>query len=118
MNEFFNPVMFPMLYPTLFPYGIGGFEDRQRQVPISFENHVKHMLALNDRRFQEHYSFMFVAFNILQQRKLLLHTSLRVNRKNFSNWAQRFADVSLDAIQALGERSLGGSHPIAETNDE
>ena len=54
--------MFPMLYPTLFPYGIGGFEDRRKLVPIGFENHIRHMLALDDRRFQEHYSFMFVAF--------------------------------------------------------
>jgi len=73
VNEFFNPVTFPMLYPTLFPYGIGGFEDSRREVLIGFENHVKHMLALNDRRFQEHYSFMFVAFNVIQRRRLLLH---------------------------------------------
>ena len=44
MNEFFNPSIFPMLYPTLFPYGIGGFDDRRRLVPIGLENHVKHML--------------------------------------------------------------------------
>ena len=118
VNEFFNPNMFPMLYPTLFPYGIGGFEDRSRQVLIGFENHVKHVLALNDRRFQEHYSFMFVAFNIIQRRKLLLHTSLRVNRKNFSDWAQKFVNVSIDTMQALAERSLGGSQPMATTNDE
>lgn len=118
VNEFFNPVMFPMLYPTLFPYGIGGFEDSRRAVLIGFENHVKHMLALNDRRFQEHYSFMFVAFNVIQRRRLLLHTSLRVKRKNFDNWARMFADVSVDAIHALAERASGGSHPTAETDDE
>ena len=27
VNEFFNVELFPMIYPTLFPYGIGGFED-------------------------------------------------------------------------------------------
>ncbi|KAF9781684.1 hypothetical protein BJ322DRAFT_1010678, partial [Thelephora terrestris] len=43
VNEFFDPSMFPMLYPTLFPYGIGGFEDRRRLVPIGLENHVKHV---------------------------------------------------------------------------
>ena len=79
VNEFFNPVMFPMLYPTLFPYGIGGFEDRSRVVPIGLENHVKHMLALADKHFQQHYSFMFVAFDVLQRCKLLLYTSLWVN---------------------------------------
>ena len=30
VNEFFNPEMFPMIYPTLFPYGIGGFENQNR----------------------------------------------------------------------------------------
>lgn len=27
VNEFFNPELFLMIYPALFPYGIGGFED-------------------------------------------------------------------------------------------
>ena len=27
-----------------FSYGIGGFDDRRRLVPIGLENHVKHML--------------------------------------------------------------------------
>lgn len=118
VNEFFNPVMFPMLYPTLFPYGIGGFEDRRRLVPISFDNHVKHMMSLADRRFQEHYSFMFVAFNVIQRRKLLLHTSLRVNRRNFHGWAQRFTDISADTMQGLAERTSSGSLPTATTEDE
>jgi len=118
VNEFSNPAMFPMLYPTLFPYGIGGFENRCRFIPIGFENHVKHMLALNDKRFQEHYSFMFVAFNVIQRRKLLLHTSLRVNRKNFSDWAQKFVNVSVDTMQELAERSSNGSQPTATTDDE
>jgi hypothetical protein len=26
VNEFFNSELFPIIYPTLFPYGIGGFE--------------------------------------------------------------------------------------------
>jgi hypothetical protein len=30
VNEFFDPEMFPMIYPTLFLYGIGGFEDGTR----------------------------------------------------------------------------------------
>ncbi|KZS91469.1 hypothetical protein SISNIDRAFT_475047 [Sistotremastrum niveocremeum HHB9708] len=35
-NEFFNPDLFPMLYPTLFPYGSGGFEDQNRAANVSF----------------------------------------------------------------------------------
>ena len=67
VNEFCNPSLFPMIYPSLFPYGIGGFEDNTRQIPISMKRHVKHLCGMSDRRFQEHYSFMFTAFNILQR---------------------------------------------------
>ncbi|KAJ4489691.1 hypothetical protein C8J55DRAFT_396414, partial [Lentinula edodes] len=43
VNEFFNPSMFPMIYPTLFPFGIGGFEDHHRACPLSMKRHVKHL---------------------------------------------------------------------------
>ncbi|KAK0229808.1 hypothetical protein EDD85DRAFT_734656, partial [Armillaria nabsnona] len=42
VNEFNNPDLFPMMYPTLFPYGIGGLEDHSRITPISFQAHIKH----------------------------------------------------------------------------
>ncbi|KIM73506.1 hypothetical protein PILCRDRAFT_81072, partial [Piloderma croceum F 1598] len=42
VNEFANPRLFPSMYPTLFPYGIGGFEDKQRISNISFKRQVKY----------------------------------------------------------------------------
>ncbi|KAJ6461572.1 hypothetical protein C8R47DRAFT_924063, partial [Mycena vitilis] len=41
-NEFNNPRLFPMMYPTLFPYGLGGLEDSHRPTPLSFKRHIKH----------------------------------------------------------------------------
>ncbi|KAJ7107332.1 hypothetical protein C8R44DRAFT_637560 [Mycena epipterygia] len=67
-----------MIYPTLLPYGIGGPEDSRRPVPVSLKRHVKHLFNLADPRSQEHPSFLFTAFNILQRREMLLHTSLKV----------------------------------------
>jgi len=87
VNEFFNPDLFPMIYPTLYPYGIGGFEDSHREVPVSLKRHVKHLFNMSDRRFQEHHSFMFTVFNILQRRAILLHTSLKVKAQNFDSVA-------------------------------
>ncbi|KAJ8582756.1 hypothetical protein M405DRAFT_919955, partial [Rhizopogon salebrosus TDB-379] len=43
VNEFFNPELFPLIYPTLFPYGFGGFEDRFRSESLSMKRHVKHL---------------------------------------------------------------------------
>lgn len=105
VNEIFNPSLLPMMYPTLFPYGIGGTEEKHWTISISFENHVKHFLSLADHRFQEHSSFLFTTFNIIQQRKMLLHTSLKVKRSNFQSWADRFKDVSIDAIEQVISQS-------------
>ncbi|KAJ7703571.1 hypothetical protein B0H17DRAFT_922117, partial [Mycena rosella] len=63
VNKFNNPDLFPMMYLTLLPYGFGGLEDPRRRTPLSFKRHVKHLFNLVDRRFQEHYSFLFTAFN-------------------------------------------------------
>ena len=118
VNEFFNPTLLPMMYPTLFPYGIGGAEDKRRTMPISFENHVKHFLSLADRRLQEHYSFIFTVFNIIQRRKMLLHTSLKVKRSNFRSWADRFGNISLDAIERVITQSSDGRYATARDDEE
>ncbi|KAG1725695.1 uncharacterized protein EDB91DRAFT_1062031 [Suillus paluster] len=65
VNEFFQPELFSMIYPTLFLYGLGGFEDHLHSERLSIKRHVKHLFNLADRCFQEHYSFLFTAFNIL-----------------------------------------------------
>ncbi|KAF7983177.1 hypothetical protein HWV62_23418 [Athelia sp. TMB] len=107
-SEYDRPNLFPMVYPTLFPYGLGGFEDLRRSPKISFQRHVKHLLSLKDRRFQEHYSFQFVAFNIMQRRTLLLRTNLKVKRSAFENAAKGFASVTAEAIGAVSKRIAGG----------
>ncbi|KAJ7486257.1 hypothetical protein B0H11DRAFT_1649045, partial [Mycena galericulata] len=42
VNEFNNPDLLPLIYPTLFPYGIGGPEDKTRRTQFGFESHIKH----------------------------------------------------------------------------
>ncbi|KAI1782878.1 hypothetical protein LXA43DRAFT_904714, partial [Ganoderma leucocontextum] len=42
VNEFCNPTLFPQLYPCLFPYGVGGFEDDRRPTALGFQRHVRH----------------------------------------------------------------------------
>ncbi|KAG1887027.1 hypothetical protein F4604DRAFT_1877615 [Suillus subluteus] len=38
MNEYVNPELLPKIYPTLFPYGIGGFEHPRHTRPLSFKH--------------------------------------------------------------------------------
>lgn len=87
-SEFNNLDLFPGMFPTLWPYGSGGFEDPQRATPIEFRNHVEHLLDLNSRTFARHRSFIFVALNIIQRRLALLHTSLAVKKARFAHVAE------------------------------
>lgn len=118
VNEFFNPDMFPMIYPTLFPYGIGGFENTACSRKLSMKRHVKHLFNLSDRRFQEHYSFLFTAFNILQRCEILLHTGLKVKRSNFDSVAADFAAVSPETVHIVSERVAQGDTATANSDEE
>ena len=115
-DEFFNPKLFPMVYPTLFPYGIGGFEDNRRSKKLSFKYHVKHLFNLADHRFQEHYSFMFTVFSVLQRRYILLHTGLKVKKSSYLKVATEIASVNHAAVTRVCEK-LKGSEPSKQTYD-
>lgn len=118
VNEFCHPELFPMIYPTLFPYGLGGVEDSKRCSRLGMKRHVKHLFSLADSRFQEHYSFLFTAFNILQRRAVLLHTSLKVKRRDFPQIASGFATISQEAVHKVTERVARGDTTTADNDDE
>jgi hypothetical protein len=113
VNEFYNPELLPLTYPTLFPYGDGGFEDLGRSTPLSFKRQVKHFFSLADRRFQQHYSFLFTVFNILQRRAILLQTSLKVKRTSFDSFSRRFRNISSETIYRVCQQL---SHPDKKSN--
>ena len=118
VNEFNNPFLFPSIYPTLFPYGLGGFDHPKRQTWLSMQRQVKHLLCLNNQRFQEHYSFMFSAFNILQRRTALLHTSLKVKCQSFGQTAEDFSRITSGTIHTVTEWVASGNHSMTFTMEE
>ncbi|KAF8995639.1 hypothetical protein BDQ17DRAFT_1250489 [Cyathus striatus] len=118
VNEFNNPLLLPMIYPSLFPYGIGGPENLQRRTSLSFQCHIKYFFQLHDRHFQQHYSFLFTTFNIIQRRKALLHTSFKVKKENFNWVASTLASVSPQAIQSVSARVNKGDYNTFCNNDE
>ncbi|KAG1734237.1 uncharacterized protein EDB91DRAFT_1000979, partial [Suillus paluster] len=42
VNEFVNPELFLLMYPTLFPYGVGGFKNPHRSSKLALKRQVKH----------------------------------------------------------------------------
>jgi hypothetical protein len=63
-------------FPTLTPYGIGGFGDDKRVVSISWERQMASLLLQSHRLHARHEVFMFVVFNLLQRRKISLGAKL------------------------------------------
>jgi hypothetical protein len=118
VNEFFNPELLPRIYPTLFPYGIGGPKDPCRSRSISFARHIKHYFNLNDRRFQEHYSFLFTTFNIMQRRTILLNTSLKMKKSSFERLASAFGTVSPETVHIVSERVSHGDFTTVHNSEE
>ncbi|PPQ76590.1 hypothetical protein CVT24_013026 [Panaeolus cyanescens] len=117
-NEFKNTSLFPMIYPTLYPYGIGGFENEMRTVPVSIHRHIQLLLNYADDRFQVHHSFMFTVFNILQRRQVLLHTHNRVQNRQFRDFAQRFSSVSAEAVAEYAEKMKDSSSHFDSTEQD
>ncbi|CAF4445285.1 unnamed protein product [Rotaria sp. Silwood2] len=97
-NEYFNPNLLLGVFPTLFPYGCGALEDCSRPVQINFREHVRYLLSYGDRRFEEHYSFIFVLFNILQRRTACFHAQLMTRRPYFQKSAQLLESLSSEDV--------------------
>ncbi|KAG1839843.1 hypothetical protein C8R48DRAFT_621413, partial [Suillus tomentosus] len=106
------------MYPTLFPYGVGGFENPRRSSKLALKRQVKHFLNLADRRFQEHNSFLFIVFNMLQRRTALLHTSLKVKGSSFNDVARGFASISSETVHRVAERVAKGDLTSTFSPDE
>ena len=104
INEYNNPNLIPGCFPTLFPFGIGGFEIKERSVPLSFQQQAAYYLKIRHRSFRYHNSFLFVCMNIMQRRQAHLHTHFTVRKSDFSKVAQGLASVSSMVLNNLATR--------------
>jgi hypothetical protein len=101
--EYDNPALFPGMFPTLFPYGYGGFESN-RTVKLSFDLQAKYLLDVENRDIRYHRSFLFVMFNILQRRTAHLHTYLLVHQDKFETVAQEITQIKHETVLQVAHR--------------
>ncbi|KAJ6614909.1 hypothetical protein B0H10DRAFT_1666797, partial [Mycena sp. CBHHK59/15] len=102
-----NPDVYGMLWSTLFPYGVGMFDDPVRLrkdlglKPIMLKSHVRHYLQLDDRRFQTHISFPFAMHNIMMIRKSSFQSRLAVRWAWWLNAMSAMAKIDDESLASL-----------------
>ncbi|KAJ7318514.1 hypothetical protein DFH08DRAFT_639728, partial [Mycena albidolilacea] len=118
-----NPRVFGLLWPTLFPYGVGMIDNNN--VRLSTEDgfrqvdtvpHVEHLITIADKRFQVHKSFLFVMANIIQRRQSSFKSRLAVNR----SWFPLIQDLMLkvDDVSVESYRVKLEGNPFAKPESE
>ncbi|KAJ4487107.1 hypothetical protein C8J55DRAFT_423965, partial [Lentinula edodes] len=118
IDEYNNPDLFPGMFPTLYPLGIGGFEDHCQCPAISFEAHVQHLLDQSLRNFRYHHFFSFVALNVIQRRKAHLHTSLSISSNKYDYIASELLAVTPQILSNLAHKLKNESDNSSFTDDE
>ena len=119
-SDYDDPKLYALLFPTLFPFGLGGPDDTVRQRKILFKSHIQHLFRLRDSRFREHRSFMFVVFNILQRHSINISASLTVKRPYVASIAHDLSCVTGLAFDKIVERLRTGDFllPSSATDEE
>ncbi len=116
INEYNNPSLFPGMFPTLFPFGIGSADDPRRSPTIKFQKFVEYLLDLDLPNFRYHRSFMFVALNIHQCHQSHLHTAFSVRKDRFEYVAQELSHLSPDIINSVAKH-LESEGKITDLSD-
>lgn len=103
IGEYNNPDLIMGMFPTLFPYGKGGFEFHQRKVPVLFESQANYYLDIDNRCFRYHESFIFIVMNMIQRRQAHLHTHFAVASSDFGSIAEDIAGVRPATLKAVAK---------------
>jgi hypothetical protein len=99
-----NPKLYPMIFPWLFPYGLGGIGNEIHKGLLSDAAHKKHLLMYHDKRFQRDHEFCLMSFNHEQIKNGTTGGYLMTKRKNFDDVAKRLLELDQQVLENLSTR--------------
>jgi Helitron helicase-like domain at N-terminus len=114
-NRFSLKYNYEGLYPTLFPYGMGGVENKSRSIHVSYMKHIRFFLSYHDHRFETNTSFIFVTFNILQRRTACAKARILVSRPYFASQADEINQITASEVKLVLDQMENHSY-IHQTN--
>ena len=118
MPDFENPSLLTWLFPHLDPWGIGGFHEESRSVPISMEDQLKYLLETEDAHFQKDPDFAFVYFNILQKKSVCDSVRFRVGASQQKKIVQEMLATDKTELDRLIARIKANKAYQPQTDEE
>lgn len=115
---FKNPLLYPQIFPWLFPYGLGGLENLNISRNLSSRAHKKHLLLYHDKRFQTDRYFPILSFNHEQVKDSTKAGYILTKQSKFERIKQRIMSMKPDILENLIARFEKGEHVQADTEDE
>jgi len=114
-----NPQLYPMMFPWLFPYGLGGVGVViNNDVNMSDLMHKRKLLMYHDKRFQMDAHFPLVVFNHEQIKKSTTGGYLMTEKRNFDEIADRLMNIDTGVLEDLSKRLCKGERVKPVTEDE
>lgn len=104
-------------FPTLFPYGLGGFEV-DRPVPVPYEAHVRWTLRYEDRRFRRDPHFPFQVFGVCQKRQVCRASVLQMKRGCYMRHQNLLSTITAEDLTIASREETRGvpfSSPAVRT---
>lgn len=111
-----NPILYPSMFPWLFPYGLGGLSAGV----LSESLHKKFLLMYHDKHFQCDVSFPFVAFSHEQIKATTTSGFLLTETSKFQSIVDRLMSVDQKALHRIIDKYGKGEHvrPSDEQEEE
>ena len=113
-----NPQLYPMMFPWLFPYGLGGIGTVNSDTDMSEMMHKRKLLMYHDKRFQKDAHFPLIAFNQEQIKGSTTGGYLMTERQNFDDIAERLMNIDVGVLENLSERLSKGERVKPVTVEE
>ncbi|KAH9854429.1 hypothetical protein C2E23DRAFT_913766, partial [Lenzites betulinus] len=99
--DFENPSLLSWLFPHLDPWGIGGFFDPRRLVPLTLPHQLKYLLRIESSMFRKDADFAFVYYNILQKRAVFDSVTFRVPASQRERVIHELLNVDVTKLDKL-----------------
>ncbi|KAI9065710.1 hypothetical protein FKP32DRAFT_1567353, partial [Trametes sanguinea] len=99
--DFENPRLLSWLFPHLDPWGIGGFYDARRRLPLSLDQQLKYLLMVDDSPFRDDPDFAFVYYNIRQKRAVFDSITFRVAASQREYVTEQLLKVDITRLEKL-----------------